>query len=520
MPAVTRLVDLMRIAARRQPAAIAIEHDAGTVTFGALHEHVLRCANMLVGLGLKPGERVVVFAANCCEYLELYLGLQLSGLVAVPVNYRLSAAELAYVIGNSGARGLVIGAEFLPLYQSQASKLERPVDVVVVIGRAADHGKAYHRLRDQAPAAELPLLSTPHSPAAIFYTSGTTGFPKGAVLSHLTILMRFCSWGWRFGIAEEDVILVPGPVFHQSFGSISLLSLCVGARLILHGDFQAGRVADALARHRISYSFMVPNMFAGVLGALASGAHQGDCSALRLLMSSGSTLPSPVLRGLLDAFPGARLCDTYGWTESGWITYCAHEVMLQETRTVGRASYGCELAILDDEGLPLPAGEVGQIYAANPVPFLGYHGNPDATAAMRRGKWETGGDVGTLDERGFLQIFDRKRDMIVSGGENIYPAEIERVLVEHPDVIEVAVVGVPDDKWGESPRACLVLKPGANVSLSDLTAFCQERLARFKHPRSVVALDALPRNSMGKVLRRELRERFWHEQKLETVSRK
>lgn len=513
MPAVTRLVDLMRITARRQADAVAVEHDDGSVTRGEMHERALRCANMLVGQGLKPGDRVVVFASNCIEYLELYLGMQLAGLVAVPVNFRLSAAELAYVIGNSGARALVIGEKYLPLYESQKDRLERPVDVVIVIGRPADHANAYQRLRDAAPATELPPLTTPNSPAAIFYTSGTTGFPKGATLSHLTILMRFCSWAWRFGIVEEDVTLVPGPVFHQSFGAISLLSLCTGARLILHGDFDADRVVDALGRHRITYSFMVPSMFAGLLGAMAAGAKPGDCSSLRLLMSSGSTLPSPVLRGLIESFPTARLCDTYGWTESGWITYCGHDVMLQGTRTVGRASYGCELAILDDEGRELPPGEVGQIYAANPVPFLGYWNNPEATASMRRGKWETGGDVGVLDERGYLQIFDRKRDMIVSGGENIYPAEIERVLVEHPSVLEVAVVGVPDEKWGESPRACVVPKPGAGVTLEDLTAFCDGRLARFKFPRSLVTLEALPRNSMGKVLRRELRERFWNEHK-------
>ena len=212
---------------------------------------------------------------------------------------------------------------------------------------------------------------------------------------------------------------------------------------------------------------------------------------------------------LTNRIPKARLADTYGWTESGWITYCRHEDILASDRSVGRASFGCEIAILDEIGNELPRGTEGTIYACNPVPFLGYHENPEATRSMRAGKWETGGDVGVIDERGFVHILDRKKDMVVSGGENIYPAEIERVLAEHPKVLEVAVVGVLDEKWGESPRACVVPRPGDTVTIEELVAFCDGKIARYKHPRSLFTLDALPRNSMGKVLRRELREQFW-----------
>jgi acyl-CoA synthetase (AMP-forming)/AMP-acid ligase II len=512
-PPVFRLCDLVRISARRQPDAIAIEHDVGRMTYRQFDERALKCANVLIGQGLKPGDRVVVFARNGHEFLELYMGLQFAGLVAVPVNFRLSAAELAYVLTNSGARGIAIGEEFLRTYELASAQVAVAPHAVIVIGPASDHATAYERLLAKASSEEPMQLTSAFSPAAIFYTSGTTGFPKGAVMSHLALLMRFSSWGWRFGITEEDVLLVPGPVFHQSFGSISILSLCTGARLVLHTDFDAPAVIDALCNRGITWSFMVPKMHTGIVEAIGNGASLQGCDSLRGLMSSGSTLATPVLRGLVEAFPKARLCDTYGWTESGWITYCRHEDVTRGTRTVGKVSYGCELAILDDDGNVLPAGEVGQIYAANPIPFMGYHENPEATAAMRKGKWETGGDVGMLDEQGFLQIFDRKRDMIVSGGENIYPAEIERVLAEHPKVLEVAVVGVPDAQWGESPRACVVPKAGEIVSDAELLGFCVDKLAKFKHPKSVCMFDVLPRNSMGKVLRRELRDRFWNESK-------
>jgi acyl-CoA synthetase (AMP-forming)/AMP-acid ligase II len=213
---------------------------------------------------------------------------------------------------------------------------------------------------------------------------------------------------------------------------------------------------------------------------------------------------------------GVRINDAYGWTETGWLSMSRYRELMTGRRSVGRAAFGCELAILDAQGNELPPGQVGEIYAANPIQFLGYYGNAATTAAMRHGKWETGGDLGYLDEDGFLHLVDRKNDMIVSGGENVYPAEIERVLADHPKVSEIAVVGVPDERWGESPRACVVLQPGAQASAEEILSFCTGRIARYKSPRSVVFLDALPRNAMGKVLRRNLRERFWqgHEVKI------
>jgi acyl-CoA synthetase (AMP-forming)/AMP-acid ligase II len=242
---------------------------------------------------------------------------------------------------------------------------------------------------------------------------------------------------------------------------------------------------------------------------MAGGGHDEAGKALRGLLSSGSPLPKPLLDAMVAAFPKARITDAYGWTETGWVSLCRHDDLMRGLRSVGRAAFGCELAVLDSEGKELPPGTVGEIYAANPMTFMGYWGNPKATEAIRRGRWETGGDMGFLDEAGFLHLVDRKNDMIVSGGENIYPAEIERVLVQHPKILEVTVVGVPDATWGESPRACVVLHPGATASAEEIIGFCEGRLARYKRPRSVEFLDALPRNAMGKVLRRTLRDRFW-----------
>jgi acyl-CoA synthetase (AMP-forming)/AMP-acid ligase II len=323
------------------------------------------------------------------------------------------------------------------------------------------------------------------------------------------VLARLTSWGWEFGLNATDIVLIPGPVFHMSFSSIALITLAVGGRVVLMRDFEPASALALMGRFGVTWSFLVPKMTSMLLEAIAAGGDRGAGRSLRGLLSSGSPLSQDVLDTLLKVFPSARIADAYGWTETGWVSLCRHDELLGGKRSVGRAAFGCELAVLGPDGTELRVGEVGEVYAANPVTFLGYYGNPAATAAARRGKWETGGDMGYLDADRHLHLVDRKNDMIVSGGENIYPAEIERVLAEHPQILEVTVVGVPDERWGESPRACVVLQPGASATPQELIAFCDGRLARYKMPRSVDFLDALPRNAMGKVLRRELRERYW-----------
>ena len=507
---VTRLADLIGIAVRRNPRAVAIEYDGGERTYGEFWIRAVRFANAMLALGLETGDRVAIFAQNCPEFLEVYVGLQLAGLVAVPANYRLCAAELSYLLNNSESSALVIGEEYLPILAEVQSDVAIGPSRTIVLGSAAEHANAYERAIASASDAEPPCRTAPDDPGAIFYTSGTTGFPKGAVLSHLALLTRFSSWGWRYGITEEEVTLVPGPVFHQSFGSIALISLCVGARVVLRAEVRGPQILGDLVERGITWCLLVPKMLSTVLESAAAGARIEQC-ALRGVMSSGARMPTPLIERFEQVFPRAFLSDSYGWTESGWITYCRHEELIPTDRSLGRASFGCEIAILDEDGRTLGAGEVGQICAANPVPFLGYYKNPEATAQMRTGRWETGGDVGFIDEDRFLHILDRKRDTIISGGENVYPAEIERVLAEHPKILEVAVVGVQDEKWGEVPRACVVLRAGEQITEQELIAFCDGRLAKFKRPRSVVTLDVLPRNSMGKVLRRNLREQFWNE---------
>ncbi len=501
---VTRLVDLVRVVARRQPATPAIEFEGHTVSYASLYEAAVRLSNGLRRSGFAAGDAIGILAGNSPDYIQLYLACQLAGLVAVPLNYRAVADDVAYVLGNCSARGVFVTEEYLAVLEAALPRLPSiRRDNIVVLGSGG-----HRRLTVASEAGDLPSVA-PVAPAAIFYTSGTTGFPKGAMMSHLNLLTRLVSWGWEFGINSTDVVLVPGPVFHMSFSSIALITLAAGGRLVLMRDFDARAGLGLIERFGVTWSFMVPKMISMLLEAATDGGSRDTGQSLRGLLSSGSPLAKPMLEALVRKFPHARITDAYGWTETGWVSLCHHEDLMAGRRSVGRAAFGCELAVLDREGRELPTGEVGEIYAANPLTFLGYHGNPEATAAIRRGKWETGGDMGYLDPEGFLHLVDRKNDMIISGGENIYPAEIERVLVLHPKILEVTVVGVPDATWGESPRACVVLQPGMTATEQEIIGFCEGKLARYKRPRSVAFLDMLPRNAMGKVLRRELRDRYW-----------
>jgi len=504
---VTRLVDLIRATARRQPNAPAIEYEGRTRTMGETWRAALSLANAFVASGLRPGARVGILAENCPEFLETYMGCHLAGLVAVPVNFRLVADEVAYILSNCEARGLVVARDYLPVIERALPKL--PLlqgGVKLVIGLPSTEPASYagavarHEPRDP----EVPV--SPLSAATIFYTSGTTGFPKGAVYSHLNVINRFVFNGWEYGINAEDVVLVAGPVFHMSYSSLALITLCAGGKVVLTNGLTGEQGIDVIQRYGITWSFLVPKMFALLVEAAAARGQRPRLDSVRGFLSSGSPLGKELLDAVLDTFPGVRLTEAYGWTEVGWITLCRHRDVVGRERTVGRAAFGAEISILDPEGKEVLPGTVGEVFTAHPVPILGYYANPTATAAARKGRWETGGDLGFLDDEGYLHLVDRKNDLIISGGENIFPAEIERIIAQHPKVSELTVVGVPDSKWGESPRAFIVLKPGEEATAQEIIAFCNGRLAKFKHPRSVEFLPELPRNAMGKVLRRELRE--------------
>ena len=506
---IIRSADMFAALAGSQPSAPAIEFCGETRSYAAVDLAATKLAAALVGAGLTSGDRVGILSMNRPEFIEALFGIQYAGMVSVPVNFRLAADEVAYVLGNCSARGLIVEQQYVPL-------IERVLDLLPELNRRAifvlggdELGTAYNWLQER----DSPQFTRPQvallDPATIYYTSGTTGFPKGATMSNLNVFARTSWWAWEFGLARGDSILVPGPLFHMGFSGFSLITLANGGCVALMREWDAPQALADIERFSVNWSFLVPKMISDMVETLRDSNARPDLSSVRHFLSSGSPLSKPLMDEAMSNFRDLRLSDGFGWTEVGFCSACRHHELLSRAKSVGRAACGSQLAILDEEGQPLRTGDVGTIHTITPFPFLGYYNNPQGTAGIYHGKWETGGDVGFLDDEGYLHLVDRKNDMIVSGGENVYPAEIERVLVMHPDIFEVTVVGVPDERWGESPRACVVLKPGAQVTEADIIGFCDGRLARYKHPRSVAIFDELPRNAMGKVLRRQIREQYW-----------
>lgn len=490
------IADHVEVSARSFPDRTAIEILAGPT---ATYSQLWRRAQALAGtLGhVEPGANgsmVGILLTNGIDAVAAYLACQLVEAAAVPVNTRLAPPEVDYVLRDSGASVVLSAGALLPEARRAADLAGlRLVDCQLVEAPDVD---AERQRRERDVGEDI---------AAVFYTSGTTGFPKGAAMTNDSWLLRSMWWGWQFRMLPEDVMLVPGPIFHMSFGGLALSHLMLGGRLRIMEQFDADRAYEELSE-TCTFSFLVPSMSTMILERWRVHDH-APMNAARYILSSGAPLPSPILREMLDAFPNAAVADAYGWTEAGWVT-C--EVKARDTlrdHCVGWPAFGSEVVILDEERRPCPVGVAGEVAARSPVPFARYLNRDDATTAAWHGDYQVSGDVGILDDDGRIRIVDRKVDMIVSGGENVYTAEVERVLVEHAGVSECAVVGLADERWGEAVWAVVVPAPGAaSLDADEVRQFCRGRLAGYKCPKHVLVVAELPRNSMGKVQKFRLRE--------------
>jgi acyl-CoA synthetase (AMP-forming)/AMP-acid ligase II len=332
--------------------------------------------------------------------------------------------------------------------------------------------------------------------SVVGYTSGTTGFPKGALWSNDHFLAHIMRWGWEFGLSGEQVMLVPGPLFHLSYAGLSLAALGIGARVRIMPEFSAELALDELTHHA-SFAFLVPSM-TGLVAEEWRRRGEPEVPAFRFMISSGAPGPLSLTRTAMAMFQNARIAEAYGWTEGGWVTF---EVKAEETllaHSVGWPTFGNEVLVFDEAGRPCPVGEAGEVGVRSLTHFSGYLGRPEETEAAWQNGYVMSGDVGIWQPDGRLCIVDRKKDMIISGGENVYTAEVERILHEHPEVLEAAVVGLPDERWGELVTAMVVPREGAPTAAA-IEAFCRKRLAGYKVPRRIEVVAELPRNSMGKV---------------------
>jgi fatty-acyl-CoA synthase len=486
--------ELVARSARRAPDAPALAFEQDRRTFGELEERSERLAAALGARGVEPGDHVAMLQYNGIEFVEAFLAIQKLGACAVPVNFRLSREEVDYVLADSGATLAIADPELAP----RAGAVE-----TIVVG--PDYEQALAAAPEERGAHEV----MGEDLAFLMYTSGTTGRPKGAMLSHQNLVVNTTNWLYEVGARPDDVWLSGLPLFHIGGLNGILPFLHLGALAVIEpsGGFDPAQSIARLARDHVSMCFFVPTQWQEIC------AHPDvatvDSERLRKAMWGASQAPLPTLELLAATFPSVEIVNAFGQTEMSSNTcFLRGEDAIRKMGSVGRPALGVEARIVDESGEDVPAGEVGEIVYRGPTVMQGYHGKPEATAEAFAGGWFHSGDLVREDEQGFIYVVDRLKDMLISGGENVYPAEVERALIEHPAVAEVAVVGVPHPRWVETPLAVVVAAPGSEVSEADLIEYCRERLAGYKKPSAVVFVDILPRNAAGKVLKRELRDLY------------
>ncbi|MGN8553217.1 UNVERIFIED_CONTAM: long-chain fatty acid--CoA ligase [Microbacterium sp. SLM126] len=490
----------------RNPDKTALIYGEGQRMSYARFAHTAeQISAILAEHGVADGDRVAYLGENSPEFLATLFGATRLGAVFVPVNTRLAAPEVRHVLADSGARVLLHDPEFADRLSPVLETLDLRAIETGVTGRngAPGLGRLLATVRDVPAAAETP----PKHPAAIVYTSGTTGRAKGAVLTHGNLTAVALNCIVDYDVVSSDVALMISPLFHvASLGMGALPAVLTGATLVLEKGFEAGRALDLIERHAVTMMSGVPTTYQ-LIADHPSWATT-DLSTLHKLTCGGSAVPSRII----DAFEARGLAFTqgYGMTEtSPGATSLSPAMTREKSGSVGLPHFFTEVRIADEDGSILPAGEIGEVQISGPNVFAGYHGLPEATAsAFTPDGWFRSGDLGRLDEDGYLYIADRLKDMIISGGENIYPAEVENVLAGLDGVTGVAVIGVPDERWGEVPIAVVTVRDGVRVDTDTVRAALAERIARYKIPKRVIVVGDLPRTASGKVRKNELRERY------------
>jgi acyl-CoA synthetase (AMP-forming)/AMP-acid ligase II len=507
------LAEIFRAQARMQPQATAQIFRDRLATYGALDQRASRVANGLAALGACPGARVGYLGKNSDLFFELLLGALKANVVLVPVNWRLTPPEVAAILADAGVDILFVGPGYAPLADA-ITQAGHAVRTPISMDGASAAWPDFAAWRDAQPESDPMLPVTPENTAIQLYTSGTTGLPKGVELTHGNYLALLSVWEKAgFGeIGPADVVLTCMPLFHVAGTNMGILALVYGATNVVMEEVSVPGLLDLIPRHGVTLALLVP----AVVLALVQhpDAPRTDFRSLRRLLYGASPIAEATVLRAKALLPGAELWHLYGLTETTGGGTCLppalHEGPDARLRSCGRPYPGFELRVVGPLGESLPTGELGEVVIRHKSVMKGYWNQPEATrAAFFEGGWFRTGDAGYLDAEGYLYLQDRIKDMIVSGGENVYPAEVENALMGHPAIADVAVIGVPDERWGEAVKAVVVLKPGEQATPEDIIAFARARIAGYKLPKSIDFVPGLPRNPSGKILRRELRAPHW-----------
>ena len=510
------LPDIGRIVAahaRLRPHKIGTRDSRRTLTFAQWNARACRLANGLLARGLGPGDRVALLAYNRVEWMEMYVALAKAGLVAVPLNFRLVGPEIRYIVEHCRARAIIVQDTLAERVEPLRGELDLATDAWIHLGETTPAGwTGYEALITASSETEPPVNVRPTDRWALMYTSGTTGKPKGAIRNHHGNALMSLVTALDMSMTVDDTALLVMPMCHAN----SLNFLCtftyLGATCAIDDrkSFDPEALLATMAAQQVTFTSLVPTHYIMALGLPDAVKARYDVSCVRKLMVSSAPARKETKLAIMEHFANSQLYELYGSTEAGWVTLLRPDEQIEHLGSVGREWTGSRpIRLLDAQGNEVADGAVGELFSCTPYAFDGYLDDPVKTAEALRGDYCSVGDMARRDEHGFIHLVDRKSNMIISGGENIYPSEIEGVLARYPGVQDVAVVGVPHEKWGEAVHAVIVLRDGASANAADVLAWCRDKMAGYKRPQSVsfLADTDMPRTATGKIQHRLLRER-------------
>jgi acyl-CoA synthetase (AMP-forming)/AMP-acid ligase II len=502
---------------RKYPDKEALVYGKTRLTYRQFNSRINRLAHALLDIGVKKGTKAAILSFNCHQFLEAYYALGKIGGVSVPLNFRLHGEELVYMINHSDAEALIAGGAFIESVKGMKRDLPQVKHYISITEKPIRGMRHYETWIAKYPDDEPLVLVDEEDPVFIMYTAGTTGRPKGAVITHKNEVVMWMLGGWyaftepnlfnNYSLREFRILAAP-PIFHLAAFGFCQFSFFGGTTLILPEEvFDPVNIMRTIQEEKVNAILMIPAM-ANFLFLLPD-LDKYDTRSLQIWLSGGAILPTETRRLIQKQFPSVRILDLFGQTEmSPLVTGLLPSESRGRETSVGRVLPFIEMRVVDDNDKDVPIGEVGEAVYRGPTVLKEYYKDPKATAEAMRGGWFHSGDLVRSDAEGYIYVVDRKKDMIISGGENIYPAEIEEVLCRHPKIMECAVIGVIDEKWGESVKAVVVCKPGEQLTVQEVIEYCKLHLASYKKPRSVDFVDSLPRSSIGKVLKRALREQY------------
>jgi len=479
-------------------------------SYRQFNEQVNRLGNALLKLGVQKGDKVALLMGDQAEFLEFMYAINKIGAVWVPINYRSLANDVEYIINNSDSSFIVYGEEFGTMIESSSEKFEKvKKNGYICVGQEPMEGcLTYSKMLDDFSAQEPVVNVFDTDMCSMVHTSGTTGGPKGAMRNYRTSLGWAFAAIFSFNLSYSDRILNPFPLFHQGGSVLSIALLSLGGTVVIPGPFDPIKILNIIQTENITSAAFASTISNVIMSLPESELNKYDVSSLRSLVNGASALLTGTKNSLLEYFPNLCLFEHLSSTEAFYTALPFEEIRLKD-RCVGLPGFGMEIKLLNDNGDEVIQGEPGIIYGRGISVFNGYYNNPEANKKAFQGEWFTAEDIGRFDEDGYLYVVDRKKDMILTGGENVASIEVENILSNHPKIVEVAVIGVPDNKWGERVHAVLVSKKGEDISNQEIIDWCSSKLAGYKKPRSMEFMKELPKNPSGKILKAELRKKYW-----------